>query len=134
MSIFLLVLIGLMIGSLISALICLFADLNDCDSTKSTITAIVVGVSILLATIFIGIGLSDDSDRAYVQKYLAQKQTIEYSLRNDNLSGLERIDLVNKAIDINAKFAKKKAEYERWHHVHFDYSIYDGIELINLEG
>ena len=87
-----------------------------------------------VAGIFIGIGINTEDERVYVAKYLAQKQTIEMSLASEKLTGLERVQLVTKATEINGEFAEKKAKFELWHFVVYDNKIYDGVELIDLKG
>jgi hypothetical protein len=65
-----------------------------------------------------------------VAKYEAQKATIEQSLDSDVLSGLERIELVNEAAELNGELAERKAQSERWHVVYYEDGIYDNVESI----
>lgn len=97
--------------------------------TNSIIVAI-----LWIASIFIGIGINTEEEKVYVQKYLAQKQTIEMSLENEELSGLEKIELVNQATELNGELAERKARFELWHFVVYDNTIYDEVELIDLTG
>lgn len=94
--------------------------------------AIICFVVVLIASPLIGVGLNTTNERVYVQKYTAQKETIETSLESNVLTGLERVELVNKAVDINGEFAERKAKFNIWHFVYFDTSIYDGVEPIIL--
>jgi hypothetical protein len=82
--------------------------------------------------VFIGIGINTQEEKVYVQKYLAQKQTIEMSLENEELSGLERIELVKQATELNGELAERKARFQLWHFVVYDNTIYDNVELIKL--
>ena len=95
--------------------------------TNSIIVAI-----LWIASIFIGIGINTQEEKVYVQKYLAQKQTIEMSLENEDLTGLERIELVKQATELNGEVAEKKARFQLWHFVVYDNTIYDNVELIKL--
>ena len=82
---------------------------------------------------FIGNEINTENEKVYIQKYLAQKQTIEMSLDNKDLSGLERLELVKQATEINSEFAEKRAKFELWHYVYYDNSLYDNIDLIILK-
>ena len=90
--------------------------------------------ALFFVSVFIGIGITTEEERIYVAEYIAQKQTIELSLENENLTGMEKIQLVSTATELNGKFAKKKAKFNRWYFVVYDKTIYDGIELIDLKG
>lgn len=133
MSIFLVSLIALMIAAIVFliglGIVCAI------DSCSDAPMFIVLGVSICawIIGIFVGIGMCDEDDRVYVQKYLAQKNVIEQSLDNEDLTGFERIELVNKAAELNGELAERKATFELWHVVHYDNTIYDGVEFINLK-
>jgi hypothetical protein len=82
--------------------------------------------------VFIGIGINTQEEKVYVQKYLAQKETIEMSLKNEELTGLERIELVKQATELNGELAERKARFQLWHFVVYDNTIYDNVELIKL--
>lgn len=101
---------------------------NDGWITAGIICFLVV---IVVAPI-IGVGINTTNERVYIQKYTAQKETIEASLESETLTGLERVELVNKAVDLNGEFAERKAKFDIWHHVYFDNSMYDGVEPIDL--
>ena len=91
-------------------------------------------IKAIKSVFFIGIGIVTENEKVYVQKYLAQKQTIEMSLESEELTGLERVQLVTKATELNGEFAEKKARFNLWHFVVYDNTIYDGVELIDLKG
>lgn len=115
----------------------IMADCYDGDEDKQKKHLFVVTIFSIIfwvAGIFIGIGINTENARVYVAKYLAQKQTIEMSLANEELTVLERVQLVTKATEINGEFARKKAKFELWHFVVYDNTIYDGVELIDLKG
>ena len=54
------------------------------------------------------------------------------SLENEELSGLERIELVKQATELNGELAERKARVQLWHFVVYDNTIYDNVELIKL--
>jgi hypothetical protein len=54
-------------------------------------------------------------------------------LKSEVLSGLERIELVNKAAELNGELAKRKAQSELWHYVYYDNNVYKNIEPIVIQ-
>ena len=134
MSIFLLMFIGMAIAMIPVVIMFGLGAIKDWFDEKYWIISTIVSViCTIAAVIFIGIGMCDNEERVYVQGYLAQKQAIEQSLVSQDITGFERVELVNKVAELNGELAMKKASYELWHHVHYDYSIYDGVEFISLE-
>ena len=98
------------------------------------VISIISCIVIWTGSLFIGIGINTNAERVYIKKYLAQKQTIEQSLKNENLTGLERVQLVIQATELNGEFAERKARFDLWYFVVYDNTIYDNVELINLQG
>lgn len=94
--------------------------------------ALIIAVCAWIGFIFIGVQLNTNSEKAYLQKYLIQKETIEMSLENDNLSGFERVELVKQTTELNGKLAVKKAYIKYWYSGVNDNTIYDNVEFINL--
>ena len=94
--------------------------------------ALFISIGVWIGFIFIGIQINTNSEKAYLQKYLIQKETIEMSLENDNLSGFERVELVKQATELNGKLAEKKAYIKYWYSGVNDNTIYDNVEFINL--
>lgn len=94
--------------------------------------ALIIGIGAWIGFTFIGVKLNTDSHKAYLQKYLVQKETIEMSLESDNLSGFERVELVKQATELNGELAEKKAYIKYWYSGVNDNTIYDNVEFINL--
>ena len=135
MSIFGIILLALLLAGVIFAVgIFIFGVINEWDdlSRGQMIALIIISGTIWIGGIFIGIGLNTESDRIFIAKYNAQKYTIEQSLKSDVLSGLERVQLVNQAAELNGELSERKTMYERWHHVCYDNTIYDDAEFITL--
>lgn len=100
------------------------------ESHIPDVISIILGLIIWIAAVFISIGVSTQNERIYVSKFEAQKITIEQSLESDVISGAERVQLVNKAVELNGELAEKKAKFDSWYYVHYDNSIYDDVEPI----
>jgi hypothetical protein len=119
---------------LLACLICFIciAGYTASDNEGWITAAIICFLAVILVAPIIGVGINTTNERVYIQKYTAQKETIEASLESETLTGLERVELVTKAVDLNGEFAERKAKFDIWHHVYFDNSIYDGMEPIDL--
>lgn len=134
MSIFGIIAIGLLLGLASFAIGVLIIDCLY-PYSKNDVPLMVNGTIatlILLTIVFGDIGINTHSERCYVAEYKAQKETIENSINSDTLSDLERNQIVNKIVDINGEFAKRKAQYNTWYYVYYDNHIYDDIEFITL--
>lgn len=129
--------VGSVFGLLASVMIVLvyiggFMLLDKADEWKLR-TVIVLIILTFTLTCCITITITTEEENIYVAQYVAQKQTIEQSLRNENLTGLERVELVQKATELNGELAKRKARYSKWYYVVWgEKNLYDDIELINL--
>ncbi len=135
MSIFGIAGLGILIGLLLVliALLPFIADWWDSDSKWVVPFLIGVFVITLVISLLVGIGLVTEDERIFVSKYEMQKTTIETSLNSDVVSGLERIELVNKAVELNGELAERKARCDRWHHILYDNHIYDNVEFIKFD-
>ena len=138
MSIFLVVLLACLAAILVGMIPALVWEIIDSctsvyiDEKWVQITAVIIGLVFFVIGIFVGVGLVTEDERIYISKYEAEKAVIEQSLDSDVLTGLERVQLVTKAAELNGEFAERKARYERWHHVCYDNTLYDNIDFISL--
>lgn len=128
MSIFMIMLFSFLIAILIFAIFALTVCIVEDE--RLYIAGAIVSFILFVASIFIGINTNTNNEKVYIEQYKAKKATIEYSLSSDALSGLERIELVSKAVDINGEMAARKAKSKLWHYVYTDDHIYDDVEPI----
>lgn len=124
--------IGFLISALVFGVFMLIYALSDYYTTLKWVKPLIISICLWVGIIFLGIGLNTNGHKAYIQSYLIQKQTIETSVDNGNLSGLERVELVNKATELNGELAKRKVYIKYWNAGVFDNTIYDDIEFIDL--
>lgn len=100
-----------------------------------TIITIMVFISIFCLAYFSISYYCTISYEKQIAGYEAQKITIEQSLDNEDLSGLERIELVNKASELNEWLAEEKIEISKWTKFDIYNSVkeqYANAEYINL--
>ena len=135
MSIFGIILLSLFISVFAFIVFILIAAIiNDWDTPERpvVISGVILSVLILIGCTFVGIGMNTEDERIFIAKFNAQKSTIEQSLNSDVLSGLERVQLVNQATELNGELSERKVLYERWHHVCYSDNLYDDVEFIIL--
>lgn len=92
-----------------------------------------LGIACVISFLAVGVGIDNNGHKTFVSSYNAQKFTIEQSLKNDSLTGFERIELVKQASELNGELAARKTRIQQWNYFHVDDSIYDGVEYITLE-
>lgn len=126
-------------SSLIAAIVfCVFALIacfksDDSVSMRFGIVACSVTVAVFVFSLLICITASTNGEREYAEKFRIQKTTIEQSLESEHLSGLEKIELVNKAVDLNGELAERKLKLTRWYNVVWDKGVYKNIDYIKFE-
>lgn len=132
MSIFEIIGSSLLVVLLIALVVILIWVMLDVDDNSHFIATFIIAGVAFIGSVFIGIGLNTREERIWVQKYLIEKETIEKSLDNDKLTGYERVQLVNKATELNGELAEKKTRFGLWDFVVYDNTIYDNVEFIKL--
>ena len=101
----------------------------NCGFNKAVIVTITAIYSIIAITtsFFVPYYVAKENSNSYVNSYAIKKATIEESLKNEALTGFERIELVKQATEINSDLAEKKYEITKW------YGFYLNKEIENLE-
>jgi hypothetical protein len=132
MSIFGIIAICILIAILISMVAWMIFNETDLYYDHPFLVSVILTIILTIAGTFIGIGSYTECENVYIKQYLAQKETIELSLANEDLTGLERAQLVNKAAELNGELAARKATVDLWHVVVYDETMYDNIEPIDL--
>lgn len=99
---------GILIGFLISLLITMILLNKNNYFVATTI--------IIISTIFsalLGIYVNNINYIKYINSYIAKKEVIERSINNNNLSNLEKIEIVKQILELNGELAEKKTEYNQ---------------------
>ena len=68
----------------------------------------------------------------YMYQFEIEKQMVESSMSNKNISGFERIELVKQAVESNKELAKYKYDCQQWYGIAIPDEILD-IEFISLD-
>lgn len=99
--------------------------------TMVKIIAAVLFVSLIAGGGIVGCTIERHASRQYVETYTVEKQTIEASLRNGELSGFERVELVRQAAEANKGLAGHQYDCKQWYGFNIDDRILE-LSFIDL--
>lgn len=116
--------LGFFIGALIGALISAWTD-----------EILPFPISIILLTL-IGGSIGIQIDRVSYDKKIANwentKMIIEDSLKDENLTQLEKINLVNTIVEYNMQLTELKEDVKQWWYFYLDDSKVNELEIIKI--
>lgn len=132
--------IGIVLGILIGILPAFFGGIAISDNVKygHEWIGIIFGVFIEIILIIIGAFIGIQVDRVEYNKKIANwnntKNTLELSIKDENISDIAKIDLVNKAIKYNMQLTELKEDVKQWWYFYLDDSKVKNLKLINITG
>lgn len=94
-----------------------------------TLSGFVVALGIIGLTMFD----SRHNLKIQVEEFKTAKLVYEQALASDDLSGLERIEIVDKIVEENKWLAKTKYNVKQWYCWFLPDGIVDGLEEIEVE-
>lgn len=94
--------------------------------------AICIYIGLICGFCSLGAFLDNESLRKDVASYQASKYTIEQSLQNDKISGLERIELVKLANEKNEWLARTQYDIQQWYRFYLDKDLVLTLEKIDI--
>ena len=111
------------LGILIGLVLVCFAILIGIPSTVPTakIRAIKIAITLCVALVLfissvcVGHYIEVESSHKYIASYSIKKETIETSINSDNLSDIEKIELVKMATELNGELAGKQYKCGKWY-------------------
>lgn len=125
--------IGIIFGIVMAVLVgALFVAIHDvCISTKSENIVLIVGI-IACLIMLIGIPVTCVNYdihcyKSWTNEYKIQKETIESSLKSEKIGGLERVELVKMAQELNKELVENQYRCQQW------YGFTGDKEVLNLE-
>lgn len=129
------IILGLGLGFFISCALGAFGfhhAISDRGKNISIVMAIIIGI---LSAILVCVGLTNldnNIEQEFIANFEAQKVVIEESIQNEDLTGYERIQLVNNAAELNGELAKRKVKIGHWYNFHIDDNLYNDVTPISL--
>lgn len=111
------------IGILIGLILVCFAILIGIPSTVPTakirvvkiVVTLCIGLIMFVSSVCVGHYIEVESSHKYIASYSIKKETIETSINSDNLSDIEKIELVKMATELNGELAGKQYKCGKWY-------------------
>lgn len=116
--------IGLLIGALIGAFISAYTD--------SVLSFFVSSILLMLIGGSIGIQVDRVSYDKKIANWENTKMIIEDSLKDEKLSQLEKINLVNTIVGYNMQLTELKEDVKQWWYFYLDDSKVNELEIIKI--
>ena len=133
--------IGILMAALVFAIISLTVDADfldwdekrdkECLSKYGKINIIVV-VAILCLSTFIGARIHIRMFERDVRQFEVAKTTYSEAIKSEDISGLERIEIVNNITEENKNLAKLKYDATKWYYFYLPDNLVDNLEPIKL--
>lgn len=137
--------IGILFSVLVFAIIALINGFTyDCDLldwnektdreclSKYGKIQITVDVLVLCLSMFIGARVHIRMFERDVRQFESAKATYSESIKSEDVSGLERIEIVNKITEENKTLARLKYDATKWYYFYLPDNIVDNLEPIKL--
>lgn len=137
--------IGILFSVLVFAIIALINGFTyDCDLldwnektdreclSKYGKIQITVDVLVLCLSMFIGARVHIRMFERDVKQFESAKATYSESIKSEDVSGLERIEIVNKITEENKTLARLKYDATKWYYFYLPDNIVDNLEPIKL--
>lgn len=137
--------IGILLSVLVFAIIALINGFTyDCDLldwnektdreclSKYGKIQITVVVLVLCLSMFIGARVHIRMFERDVKQFESAKATYSESIKSTDVSGLERIEIVNKITEENKTLARLKYDATKWYYFYLPDNLVDNLEPIKL--
>lgn len=93
---------------------------------------IVIAVAVLCLGMFVGARIHVRMFERDVRQFEAAKATYSEAIKSEGISGLERIEIVNKITEENKTLAKLKYDVTKWYYFYLPDNLVDNLEPIKL--
>ena len=124
--------VGLFVLGLVFGVVAIFIGVVVIIETDHQWIPLIVSAICGLMAAGICILVSRHSLKVQVEEFNSAKTVYEEALANDDLSGLERIEIVEKIVEENKWLAKTKYNVKQWYCWFLPDEIVDGLEEIKV--
>ena len=138
--------VGFIIGILMAALVLLIIALinydneftdQDVKTGKTYLTTygkinIMVAVAVLGLSMFVGARIHIRMFENNVKQFESAKATYSEAIKSGDISGLERLEIVNKIAEENKTLAKLKYDVSKWYDFYLPDDLVDNLEPIKI--
>ena len=137
--------IGILLSVLVFAIIALINGFTyDCDLldwnektdreclSKYGKIQVTVVVLVLCLSVFIGARVHIRMFERDVRQFESAKATYSEAIKSNDISGMERIEIVNKITEENKTLARLKYNATKWYYFYLPDNLVDNLEPIKL--
>ena len=137
--------IGILLSVLVFAIIALINGFTyDCDLldwnektdreclSKYGKIPVTVVVLVLCLSVFIGARVHIRMFERDVRQFESAKATYSEAIKSNDISGMERIEIVNKITEENKTLARLKYDATKWYYFYLPDNLVDNLEPIKL--
>ena len=137
--------IGVLLSVLVFAIIALINGLTyDCDLldwnektdreclSKYGKIQVTVVVLVLCLSVFIGARIHIRMFERDVRQFESAKATYSEAIKSNDISGMERIEIVNKITEENKTLARLKYDATKWYYFYLPDNLVDNLEPMKL--
>ena len=138
--------IGILVAGLVLVIIAAINDGMDFDNeftdwdTKSDKTYltmygkinIIIAVAVLGLSMFIGARIHIRRFENDIKQFESAKMTYSEAIKSEDISGLERIEIVNQITEENKTLARLKYDATKWYYFYLPDNLVDNLEPIKL--
>ena len=93
---------------------------------------IVVAVVVLCLSTFIGARIHIRMFEGDINQFESAKATYSEAIKSNDISGLERIEIVNRIAEENKTLARLKYDATKWYYFYLPDNLVDNLEPIKL--
>ena len=93
---------------------------------------IVVAVVVLCLSTFIGARIHIRMFEGDINQFESAKATYSEAIKSNDISGLERIEIVNRIVEENKTLARLKYDATKWYYFYLPDNLVDNLEPIKL--
>lgn len=93
---------------------------------------IIIFVVVLCLSIFIGTRVHIRMFERDVRQFESAKATYSEAIKSEDITGLERIEIVNKITEENKTLARLKYDVTKWYYFYLPDNLVDNLEPIKL--
>ncbi|MEG0577008.1 MAG: hypothetical protein RR500_04060 [Bacilli bacterium] len=119
--------LGLMIGILIGGVVII------CESNYCIIIGIFIIVLGIIIGAVIGIKVEKVNYEKFINSYNLTKETIEKSIKSSDITGLERVNLIEQINKKNEELEDIRVNVKQWWYSYLDKDLLNSLEPIKIE-
>lgn len=137
--------VGILLSVLVFAIIALINGFTyDCDLldwnektdreclSKYGKIQVTVVVLVLCLSVFIGARIHIRKFENDIKQFESAKATYSEAIKSNDISGMERIEIVNKITEENKTLARLKYDATKWYYFYLPDNLVDNLEPIKL--